>query len=271
MIPKRMNFFWVGRMSWLRYLSIETFTRMNPSWEVFLFSPTIPPRQQQWVSKADDDNGYKGRDWSTELPGSVERCAWTPPKPFPAAQMSDVFQWQLFASTGGFYSDTDILWVKPLEPIYNHQADCVFCLEGPFMAIGFMASRENCPMYIDLTKFISYELAGIQTNYQELGVTLLMRFTRSRRGSISGVRILRVLQKRYPRLKFHVVPTETVYPMDWKQIQNIFERVQPVHQKSYGLHWFGGSPLAKKYSYELTPENWRDRKSTLTNYLEMVL
>lgn len=271
MIPKRMNFFWVGRMSWLRYLTIETFTRMNPDWEVRLYEPTIPPRQKRWTSKADDDGEYKGQDWITELPGSIQRRTWVPPQPLPAAQMSDVFQWDLLATNGGFYSDLDIVWVKPLNTSYDHQADCVFCLEGNFMAIGFMASQEKCPLYKDLTKFLSYKLSNIAYNYQELGVTLLMRFTRTKRGLTSGQRILRVLQGKYPQLKFNIVPTETVYPMDWKQIQNIFERVQPVHQKSYGLHWFGGSPLAKKYSYELTPENWRDRKSTLTNYLEMVL
>ena len=39
MIPRRISFFWHGRMSWMRFLTLQTFRRHNPDWEIHLYHP----------------------------------------------------------------------------------------------------------------------------------------------------------------------------------------------------------------------------------------
>src|SRR3990172_1327373 len=105
-IPKQMNFFWIGRMSYMRWLTLHTFVSLNHDWKIYLYNPpseTIIPKY--WEGDTDDDSSYDGNDFSICIPPTIIQKQFNPPCPMGAAQMCDLFQWQLLASEGGFYAD----------------------------------------------------------------------------------------------------------------------------------------------------------------------
>jgi len=274
-IPKRMAFFWHGPMSWLRYTTLLSFCKLHPDWDVHLFAPAEPPsKKYPWKTNIVDDRDYAGKDYRplcAKLP--IKQNVWQAPSPdLPAAQLCDIFQWQLLGEAGGFYADLDILWLKSLEPLRLSltNVDAVFCLEAGSMAIGFHASSDyGCNLFADLYAY-SQTVRG--DSYQTYGTELVTRFgrqlnIRSRypRG-YKGAAVIADFRRKYTNVSIEVVPDAVVYPFTWQQIPDIFDKVSPIPDNTFGIHWFGGSPLATKWSYKLTP-GWSGEQNTLTGPL----
>lgn len=275
-MPKRMSFFWVGRMSWLRYLTLATFRRFNPDWEVHLYTPSKPVAPKQWTSGENSDNGYRGRDYRELLPLlNIKQHEWTTPIDDVApAQACDLFQWELLADGSGFYADMDILWVRSIEPVRQAvcNADAVFCLENGAMAIGFFASNHRQGLFADIWTQAVEAGHARKTEYQCYGTHAVYEaaFGNAPIGSLatSGFRAIEVFCQRYPELRIVILPTSTVYPFDWRRIAAIFQADEKISGSVCGVHWFGGSGLAQEFNGRLTEDNWRNAPSnTITSCL----
>ena len=70
------------------------------------------------------------------------------------------------------------------------------------------------------------------------------------------------LRRRYANIV--EIPQNTIYPFDWRQIDEIFEENRSLPDDTYGIHWFGGSKIAQKWNSLLTPSNWFKYLSTIT-------
>ena len=272
-IPKRISFFWTGRMSWMRWLTLDTFVRLNPDWEVHLYVPpeeTIIPRH--WTSKSDDDNSYGGLDYRERLHPSIQIHTFYPPTRMAAAQMCDLFQWELLSTKGGIYADLDILWLRPMDEIITSylDSDILLCLEPDILAIGFVGSSPNCPFFqrVFNRAQILIKRKKPSPNYQYYGASLLhCMFTGGRR-CISTASVLRHIKSEYPNLQLGLLPPDSIYPFDWQEVHKVFEEVNPVSNSSLGLHWFGGCPASNHWNNTLTKENWTIHKNTFTSCLE---
>lgn len=269
--PRRMSFFWSGPMSWLRFLTISTFIQHNHEWEVHLYQPRVDCAPKPWRTHEDDDNSYRGKDYRECLPSSVITHVFDTEPGLPAAHACDLFQWQLLGSHGGFYADMDIIWLQPLEPMREaiDRADVMFCLESGVLAIGFFSVSQGCRMFRDFSRACRWR--GGKANYQQFGTNMIYRFCGISQKVLSadvGFRTIQKLRDIYPQLDIVTIPDTTVYPFDWRQIADIFERKRPVSRDAFGLHWFGGDPLARHYNNRLTPDNWSRYPNTLTRCLE---
>ena len=83
MIPKRAFFMWEGpgKLSWLRQLSIDTFMKHNPDWQVDLIRV---PHKARLLSE----------------------------------QATDIFRYAELATNGGYYFDTDVVFYRPVPEEY---------------------------------------------------------------------------------------------------------------------------------------------------------
>jgi hypothetical protein len=107
MIPKRAFFFWSSPkpMSWLRSLSIQTFKKFNPDWEVTLFDK-VPLNGMHPVHR------------------------------------SDLFRYEELAERGGVYFDTDIVFFRPVpESLLQHDAVISVHPKHRFCNIGCLMAR----------------------------------------------------------------------------------------------------------------------------------
>jgi hypothetical protein len=265
-------------MSWLRWLTLYSFRVLNPDWAICLYGPEEPCGPKAWATPEDDDSEYAGGDYSDRLESlRVERRTWANPLPhLGRAQACDLFQWELLAGPGGFYCDADILWLKPLEPIRRSvaDADAVFCLESGAMAIGFMASNRQPELFWDLYKAVLAAGVEQQGAYQGYGTDAVYGFALpDGPGPLTeaGHRVIAALRERYPKERLAVVPDETVYPFDWRQIDAIFTEDLEVPEATVGIHWFGGAPIAREWNCRLTESNWHLYSNTLTRCLRTLL
>lgn len=271
MIPRRVSFFWHGRMSWMRYLTLQTFRRHNPDWEIHLYHPAGNVSAKTWSTPEDDDCRYGGTDYSARVNSlGIIPHEFTPPVPgVAAAQASDLMTWSVLAGDGGIYADMDILWLKPIDDVWQRirDADAVFCLEDGFLAIGFLASSPGCSIFRDVIERAADVSAT--NNYQCFGTDLFYRTfpTWDRSRDPIGIKTIRKIQRVYPHLAIEVLPDETVYPFDWREIDQIFSQASVVPEETVGLHWFGGSPLAQRWNRQMTAENWREYHNTFANCL----
>lgn len=273
-IPRKIAFFWTGRMSWLRWLTLSTFRQHNPDWHIQLYMPEEPCAAKTWETPEDSDS-HHGPDYWDRLEGmNIDERIWdVPVDGLAPAQACDLWEWWLLGREGGFVADMDILWLKPLDPLRERlgASDAVFCLESGWMGIGFLGTANGCPLFRQ-----AYEMgvAEYGTSYQHFGTELLYRLAGM--GSqpsppSPGHDAVREFMRRFPELQMAVVPDETVYPFDWREIDVIFERDVLVPDSTIGMHWFGGSHQAQKWSKLLTEEGWGGYENTLTRCLREVL
>lgn len=268
-VPRRMSFFWVGRMSWLRWLTIDTFVRLNPNWEVHLYTaPQEMVLAKHWKGITDDDNSYRGPDYWDRIHSSVKVITFEPPAPMAAAQMCDLFQWKLLSSDGGMYADVDILWLRPMDDVISSllESDVLLCLESGILAIGLVGSSPNCPLFQHVFKEATVEQ---NSDYQHYGTKLLYRvFGRQDKWKGSVKAVLRNMRSRYSDLFIVEMPYNAVYPFDWRETHKIFEESNLVPPESLGLHWFGGCSLSNCWNDILTEENRAEHKNTFTGCLD---
>jgi hypothetical protein len=157
----------------------------------------------------------------------------------------------------------DVLWLDSLRNLRNtyRNDDAVFCLESGYLAVGFLGSKPNCPLFADILN-----AAKPNQNYQGFGTDLLGQFSGGQ-----GIKAIDRLRDKYPLLRIVNAPQETVYPFDWREIPKLFTNQLPLPPKTLGVHWFGGSQLAQQYNNLLTPDNYNNHPSTITNCIRIIL
>lgn len=270
-VPKRMSFFWQGSMSWLRYTSISSFIDLNPEWEVVIYRPeTQTTGCNKWKTLG-GDSYYKGKDYSHLLESYFK--PWKNPIPnLSEAQNSDIFQWYILGFVGGFYADTDIIWMKPLENTWKKicTSDAIFCLEGGVPAVGLFASTDGGSQPFSSLYDRALRLPDKhKKTYQAYGVDLVCLVSKIDVGGTPienrGMAIIRAFSEMYPSIQIDVMPDNTAYPLDWRQLNEIFEQLVDIPKASVGLHWFGGGIKSHKWNNLLTPENWKNYHTTLTH------
>lgn len=268
-IPKIVSTFWSGKMSWLRWLTLYSLRKLNPDYRIILYEPPNGyEHRRNWMTDERADEEVDGVDYRERLDElSIERVTWNPPlENLGKAQCSDLCEWQHLATLGGFYSDSDILWVRPLDELRAKLGICnaVFCLEDGALAIGFFAASPNNRLFQGV-----YETAlnkGRSRDYQGFGTSSLYNYAgvfHRRLGLMAkGLRAIEELKHTHPTLSIQVLPDATVYPFNWLNIHSIFHDHKAVQKDTYGLHWFGGSKQAQAIGPRLTEEEWIWRADT---------
>lgn len=270
MIPKRISLFWTGRMSWMRYLTLWSLRKLNPDWEICLIRPTVICDGKKYKSKEMGDGAYVGCDYNDRLSDlnlTVE--SWEPTiRELSAAQASDICQWGALYKHGGFYSDMDILWLKPLDNIWEEvrDADAVFCLENEDMAIGFVGASPYCPLFYELSIGSKRDCRG---NYQGYGVCLVHNLTGGYPvHKFNALYTLVALRQMYSDIKIVKIRDESVYPFYYYDAAKIFDDSTHLSPFTIGLHWFGGLPISQLWNNLLTEDNWGDYNNTFTLVLQ---
>lgn len=298
-IPRVISFFWTGApLSFCRWMTLKSFRHYNPDWEIRLYRPEsdpaaadcppLPPDQVDlpWETPEQQDfavyRGGDGRiDYLSRLAElDIIELTW-PAAPIADAdpvQQSDLFQWQLLAETGGFYADLDILWIRPIEPLYEsvRTADTMMVMVAGHLAIGFLASRPGGnPFFRDVlaaairrrTKH-EYQSAGIDAIAASLNFDNSWQVAVDTRPKNFGI----AYRSRYPGSKLCQPPDVTVYPWEWRRTGRIWRRRhRGLTEKCYGIHWYAGAELSQKRNGELTEKNLCEYQCTWAHYARQVL
>ncbi len=266
-IEERMSFFWgEGKMSWLRYLTLETFCKLNPHWDIRLYFTTKSKKVQTWRSIEQQDFKHYDGACYFEKATKIKNLQSIPaeyffPK-FPThlspVHQCDLLQWKILAELGGWYSDMDILYLKSMELLHNRtlndQYDMVMCLPCGDLTIGFLAAKQGRKFYRAMFNSCLQQLQEPNT-YQAFGTSKMFEMC-GLRGNAPGRDAVWRITKHFNHSIYVTENGEDVYPWNWRGVENIWHKDVGVGADQVGIHWYAGAPTSQKMNAVLTPENW---------------
>jgi hypothetical protein len=266
MIPKIAHFFWIANqpMSFMRYMTLYSFRKFNPDWEIKLHLVNMDlSGGKTWDEEVGQDylTPFTGEDHlSKAFKLGVTVCVHNPvPDALrnikePAAA-SDVWAWYLLATEGGACFDMDILFLEPLESMYQIIKDSDF-------VIPYGHSTPLCP---DNYFSIGSMFAKAPNKIAEDMLDCALRNYSSRGYQSAGVKVIEQLCKTpeelssiYPDLSITTMPMSTFYPFDWRMLDVLFGHDATTYAERigiYGIHWYGGSKIAQKYIHKINSAN----------------
>ena len=186
-IPKVAYFYWGGSVfPYLRYMSIYSFKKYNPDWETKLMVPVKMSSKQSWKTEENkqklDTKDYMDRleEICTEIiPFDMESIGFS--NDLSEVIKSDISRLYIMYKYGGLWSDSDILFFKPMSIAFGADDNIAyFCyrrggvsqddipVNGPlYHSIGFLMGAKNNQYFQML-----FENVGSRLNtdeYQSIG------------------------------------------------------------------------------------------------------
>jgi len=186
-VPKQVFFYWGGSvLPYLRYMALYSFRKYNPDWRMVLYVPKDLTTTQSWAT-FENKEGLDTEDYMDRLenlgvhvaPFDMEAIGFS--NDLPEVIKSDIIRLYLLSTVGGLWSDSDILYFRPLTAVLretNHTAFFCYRRGGPtqdptpangppYHSIGFLAGAPGNRHYTKL-----FELARNYINltqYQSVG------------------------------------------------------------------------------------------------------
>ncbi len=281
--PKRISFFWgKSKMSWLRYMTLWSFRRLHPDWEMYLYVCDFDPKiVSMWTThhKQDFFNYKKGDDcfdmvedlgvniveWKNE---AIKELPLKDIKELPPSQNSNFFKWSLLRDEGGVYSDMDIIYLKSIDSLYNDfvygKGNVAMTHNGKYFSIGFMMSSINNEVFkaiydntIKNFRWWTYQGAGAELLVEKWG----------RETGFDN------LKRDFPNSIFYDIPMKHFYLLNSEDLPKIFTQdfFNSVLEECIGLHWYAGGQLAQEYNNWVSPSNYNSRECTISRVLKHVL
>jgi len=277
MIPKRMFFYWdKPYLSWMRYMTLYSFRKMNPSWEMVLCLRQDDNKPKKWSGQVGQDFlNYKGDNYFDRLSKLniiIETVKF--PSAFDATVISpihesDLYRYYKLYNDGGFYSDMDILYFRSMDNIYNEILQCgantVFYTQCDHTSIGFLGAEKDNLFYRGLMMF-ALDVEDVNT-YQAYGTSLIFKFCKK-------YDIRHVVVDMYNDLVVFVIPEYLIYYYNSKVIEKAFSNsfgIKNFNDKSIGYHWYAGAPIAQKFNNLITENNYMNYKTTFSTVVKELL
>lgn len=265
-IPKIASFYWGNKeLPYLRMLSIVSFHKLNPEWETRLYIPnnnyignkTWETNEQNYEIKTKNyfqhfkENYPEIKIIKFDFKSIGIDCN------IPESYKSDFIRWHLLSTIGGLWSDIDIQYFKSMNHFSkNHDnfkdIKSFMCFNNNYHSVGFLLSVSKNQLFRDC--FESALNHFDDKYYQSAGVGALIHI------GLDKVENLKIN-------KVENIEMEVVYPITWNNSNMIFDSNSEymIKDKTIGLHWFAGNPLAEKCVNELTDKNINKINNTLTN------
>src|SRR5690349_7515983 len=118
-IPKIFNAYWdQSPLSYMNYLTVKSFSYYNPDWIIHIYVPTQKTEKITWITN-EQKIKYTGVDYWSELTNGKIKNLTIIPIDFESIGFynhasevikSDYLRWHLLSTTGGLWSDLDILY-----------------------------------------------------------------------------------------------------------------------------------------------------------------
>lgn len=257
-IPKVLHLYWDGsEMPLLCFLTVFTFTRLNPDWKIKIYSPILRSNSKTW--KTDEQKTeYKNKDYFPHLK-DLKNCSFIIfdfekigiSNQTSEVQKSDFIRWYILSTEGGVWSDFDIIYFRRIDEINfnnqyltnsNKQIDFSVCYDfnNPSSykySIGFLIAVKECGFYKKIFKKAVENFD--KTDYQGAGSQILNK----------GYPTFKNLHESENESNIWNISMDLLYSYDSTKIENIYlsKDIKLFTQNSIGLHFYYGSNITKNF------------------------
>jgi len=278
-IPKIVHFYWGNKkLSYLRYLSVYTFYKYNPDWEIRFYYPKHRNNEITWTTFEQKNTKEIKDDCYPKLKKLPIKFIEFDFKILNLDNnMSEVhkasfLRQYLLSTEGGLWSDMDILYFKSMNNLSlnkenNKNIDTIVCgekrrkKEQIRYSVAFVLSSKNNEFF-NFTYNKAIEKYDPK-EYQCIGATLL---------NTNFPRIERIKCK-FPNLNIANLSMNTVYAYNVLNIEKIYNssNLNKFTNESIGIHWYAGYSLASKYINKLTHKNYYKFNNVLCRTINISL
>ena len=274
LVPKQAFFYWGGSvLPYLRYMGLYSFRKYNPDWRMVLYVPKDLTTTQSWAT-FENKEGLDTEDYMDRLenlgihvaPFDMEAIGFS--NDLPEVIKSDIIRLYLLSTVGGLWSDSDIVYFRPLTAVLqetNHTA--LFCYRrggptqdptpanGPlYHSIGFLAGAPGNRHYRKLFELVSNNMNLEQ--YQSAGSPFYKSVIDMSAPDVYNLNICSV----YPTRAALEIFTEPAGRFKNEVIQN----------DVIGIHWYAGAPEAGKAQNFLTEKTYKNYDNIVCHLMRHV-
>lgn len=263
-IPKVCHMCWVGsqNMPLLTIFTLISFHRFNPDWKIIFYRSI---QNSDDIGKYPYSYNYTGSDYFYLIKGMdyveikiIDLTKYNGPKSnmlnVHTPGLSDILRINILYEEGGAWSDSDIIWLKPMSEIAN--IDCIGdpndfeCnviyynqTHGHQTSSFFIAEKGS--LYL---KSIIDEQDNVTYPYEDCAFSTILYDKMYPTLDCAISKFPRILAMKY----------ETIFPYSVFNMKQLWEEndLTPLNSKNVlGLHWFNGQPLSKEYTNNGFREN----------------
>lgn len=238
-IPKILHTYWGGGiMPYLRYVTIKSFMKYNPDWEIMFWYPKYPFTKIKWRT-GELDYKIHCKDFLPELMNLPIKKTVVDFNEIGFLNdvtenfKSDYLRAHTLNTIGGVWSDMDIIYFKPITNLIvndpkNKHIETFVCISGYGHSNGFLMSIKGNKFYEKILLLSKHNFN--QSLYQSIGPTLYNTYYRD----------IQLINKLAPTVNIEM---NTVYSHNAGQIHEFLDGTPPRFTNgSIGSHWYAGHP-----------------------------
>ena len=253
-IPKRMSFYWdTNAMSYLQYLTVVSFHKHNPDWQIYVYEPSIMFDKNTWITEEHNEK-YTGKNYY-ELFKKLDYISFEKfdfetigiSNNISEIFKSDLIRWYLLDKYGGGWSDMDVLYLQPMHKLNLvgqmirgeiETTDIVFAYDNPSYLIGFLLSSPNNGFF---SKVLGMAKKNMNSKiYQSCGAESIKNHYTD----------IEKIAKNYKNLHIASLRLSDIYPYKYADLPKLYASDDETYIKctTLGVHWFNGAPISKIFN-----------------------
>jgi len=274
-IPKIMHcYFGATKMSWLRYMTVKSFSLTNPDWKIKFYTPKQTFSQGlQWEQHIAPKTGDNTKDWHSEIKNIPNTevvevdCIQEGWGDIPDVFRADLIRLKVLGNEGGLWQDADIINFRPLNEAYFNSLSNIelntivsYTHLHHHFSIGYFFSGPNNPFFQTLYSIGMQRLLS-KGDRQTFGVILWNSLVKDDND----------IKRMYPGLKVLNIDLTICYPFLYNNMSAILMEphfLRNTHPQCLAIHWYGGHPMSAEWEHRLTPENYMNYNTTLCNSIK---
>jgi hypothetical protein len=275
-IPKIAHFYWGNeKLSYIRYMSLYSFAKLNPDWRIKLHVPAVLSRNEPTWNSNEQKDLLIVKDYFDQLADLNIKIikhdfADSIGNDSHEVHKSDFLRWEILYKEGGLWSDIDIIYNNPMSNLKenidsNAVASIILCpYRNNNHSVGFMLSSKDNDFFRHI-----HELAKTHYNpekYQSIGSSLLDdNFHRKRK-----------IDAQFPKLPSMYIDEKCVYALNVERIPDFYIDMNTELENTIndtevvGFHWYAGHPLSQAFESKLDVENLDNYNNILSTAIKKI-
>jgi hypothetical protein len=229
-------------MPYIRYLSALSFKRLNPDWEIIIWTSQVKSKVRTWNS-FELNYAENWDDWTEKFYELSDEFHAVDFKDFGVSNnisevhKSDLLRYWILNTYGGVYSDTDIVYFNPIVDLSvnckeNRAVETFVCIGGYGHSCGFFMASVGSGFFKRMfDEAGDVELVKYQSNGPDLCNKLFPKIEQINEFS--------------PAVNMSM---DAVYYYNGQHVDEIYRQKDLNFPKgAIGIHWYAGHPYSGKF------------------------